>query len=217
MDDSAVDSPHAMRDDDIDDMFSHPSESTSAGESPAERRGRGRLAMVGLLAAGAAVGAIAVTQINHHSSASTTTSSSLPVAGTGQGPGATGQAPGTNDGGQLPGAGPVQGGPGGGGLDAEQRLAGTVTSVGSSSVTVKTSSGTATYRVTSASEIVRNGQAVSLSAIKSGDAVFVHVYPSDSAMVIERLFAGTSATAGKVPVGPPPAGATTQNGQTSTM
>jgi hypothetical protein len=89
-----------------------------------------------------------------------------------------------------------QGGPsGGGGIDGEQRLQGTVTAKTSGSITVKSSSGTATYVVNATTEIVRNGQQATLSAVKVGDPVFVHVYPSSSGqMLVERLFAGTSAT-----------------------
>jgi hypothetical protein len=74
-------------------------------------------------------------------------------------------------------------------------LQGTVTAKTSGSITVKSSSGTATYVVNATTEIVRNGQQATLSAVKVGDPVFVHVYPSSSGqMLVERLFAGTSAT-----------------------
>src|SRR5207244_8323927 len=84
----------------------------------------------------------------------------------------------------------------------EQRIQGTVTAKTAGTVTVKSTSGTATYVVNVTSEIVRNGQRATLAAIKVGDAVFVHVFPSSSGQIlVERLFAGSSATSG--PVGPP--------------
>jgi len=110
----------------------------------------------------------------------------------GQGPG--GQLPnGQGPNGQLPGGPPgFAGGPGFGGRDGEQRVNGTVTAVGSSSVTVKLASGTtATYAVIGSSDIVKNGARVSLSSIKVGDAVFLHVYPLNGRTIVEHLFAGT--------------------------
>ena len=123
----------------------------------------------GLLAAGAVVGGVVVASVHHD--ATTPTS---PTAFQG---------------------GPPNGFAGGGGLDGEQHLSGTLVSVGSSTVIVRTASGTATYLVTSSTQIIRNGQVVSLGALKAGDPVFVHVYPSGSSpqLTVERLFAGTSA------------------------
>ena len=68
----------------------------------------------------------------------------------------------------------------------------------SPTVTVKTSAGTATYLVTSSSEIVRNGQVASLSSLQPGDEVLVHVYPagSGSQLTVERLFATSTASSG---------------------
>jgi hypothetical protein len=85
-------------------------------------------------------------------------------------------------------------GAGGGGIAGEQHIQGTLTAKTSGSITVKSTSGTATYVVNATTEIVRNGQAATLSAVRVGDAVFVHVHPSSSGqMLVERLFAGTSA------------------------
>ncbi len=223
MDSTASDTGQTLvSDDELDDMFSHPQvASGEGGDDPPARPSawRQRWTMLTLVAAGAAVGVVAVTQINHHSSSSTV-ANGLPTAN-GQLPGAQGQGPlgnGQLPGGQAPGGG-SQLGQGPGGLDGERRLSGTVTSVGASTVTITTNSGSATYSVTSASQIIRDGQLVSLRAIKSGDAVFVHVYPSNGAMVIERLFAGTSATQGQLgPAGPPPGQQDQQDqqGQTGT-
>lgn len=111
----------------------------------------------------------------------------------------------------LPSAGAAQQGPRGffgggsqsrGGVSGEQYVQGTITATTASSVTVRSSSGTATYAVTSQSEILRNGQQAALSSVKAGDAVFLHVYPDSSGrMLVERLFAGTSA--GDDGFGPP--------------
>ena len=93
-------------------------------------------------------------------------------------------------------AGPPQGGPALGGLAGEQRLSGTLVSVGTDSVTMRTSRGRATYSVTSATEVVRNGRVADLSALRAGDAVLVHVLPSGtgSGMTVERIFADGNAT-----------------------
>jgi hypothetical protein len=83
----------------------------------------------------------------------------------------------------------------GGGVTGEQHIQGTVTAKTTTSVTVKTASGTTTYPVTSTTQIVRDGQTVTMSAIKVGDAVLLHVLPATAGngKVVERLLAGTSA------------------------
>ncbi len=83
------------------------------------------------------------------------------------------------------------GGPGG--VAGEEHLQGTLTRVGSDSITVRTASGTATYQVDGSTQIVRNGQAATLSALRTGEQVLVHVYPSSSGgrLVVERILAGT--------------------------
>lgn len=85
-------------------------------------------------------------------------------------------------------------GPGRGGLG----LTGTVTAVGSSSVTVKTSTATTTYKVDGNSDIDKNGEA-KLSDLKVGDAVRFNVTGSN---VIDKLHAGDEAL--DRPQGPPP-------------
>ena len=111
-----------------------------------------------------------------------------------------------------------QGGPpGGGGISGEQHVQGTLTARTSGTITVKSTSGTATYVVNATTEIVRNGQSATLSDVKVGDPVFVHVYPSSSGqMLVERLFAGTSASgSGFGPPGmgtPPTSGAAPTTG-----
>lgn len=163
--------------------------------APAPARARkGVLTAVGLVVAGLVAGAVGTFAIGHAREGTTT----LREAGDDQSfiaPGGGGAPQGGVDG---------QGGGPGRGLTGEQRLQGTLTAVGSSSVTVRTSSGTATYAVTSASELVRNGQRVSLSGLKTGEAVLVHVYPLNGKTVVERLFAGALPQGG--PGGLPPGG-----------
>jgi hypothetical protein len=64
-----------------------------------------------------------------------------------------------------------------------------VTAVGSSTVTIKTSTGTTTYQVDSNSDIDKNGEA-QLSSLKAGDAVRFSVKDGN---VIDILHAGDEA------------------------
>jgi hypothetical protein len=140
-----------------------------------------------LVLAGAAVGAVVVTATSNGSS-----TNAAPVANIGPVPG--GPVPGgPAPGGQVPG-GQAPAAPGPGGLDGEQHLTGTLTAVGASTVTVRTSGGTATYAITSTAEIVRDGAVARLSQLRAGDAVFVHVYPAGSGarLTVERLFASST-------------------------
>src|SRR5207244_1949347 len=100
---------------------------------------------------------VAVAALRPHSS----TAASNPAGFTqGQLPG--GQLPNGQLPGQLQGQGGFAGGRGG--VDGEERLSGTVTAVGTSTVTIRTPSGTSKYAVTSHTEIVRNGANAALSA-----------------------------------------------------
>jgi hypothetical protein len=66
-----------------------------------------------------------------------------------------------------------------------------LTAVRTSTITVRSASGTATYHVTGATEILRDGRRVTLGALKVGDRVLVHAYPSSSGiLLVERIFAG---------------------------
>jgi hypothetical protein len=164
--------------------------------SPA-RRSSTVLKGVGIVATGLVAGAIGIATIQ--SSSGTSNAASTTQLG---GPaGAAGQ----------PGQGGFQGGPPGGfggrggGVVGETRLTGTLRAVGTSGITVKAADGTATtVPVNGATEIVRNGTTAGLSALKAGDQVLVHVIPSGSSTVAERVFAGTSATQGPGFGGPPP-------------
>jgi Cu/Ag efflux protein CusF len=69
---------------------------------------------------------------------------------------------------------------------------GTVTAVGAHSVTIKTSTGTKTYAVTSSSDIDKNGEA-ELSDLKVGDRVRFDTEVVGGRTVIDHLHAGDEA------------------------
>jgi hypothetical protein len=169
--------------------------------SPDQSARRRRLGTVaGLVVAGVLAGAVAVTAWESHAS----TSANSPTVGTGSGSLPQGGGIGA-PGGQAGLGGPGgQGGSGGpGGLAGEEHVLGTLTAVGPSTVTVNSSGTTATYTVTANTQIVRNGTETTLSALKAGDQVLVHVYPSGSgsSMLVERIFAGQLPTDGAPPNG----------------
>lgn len=84
-----------------------------------------------------------------------------------------------------------------GGVDGEQHLFGTLSAVSSSSVTVKSRQGTTTtVPVSAGTQVLRDGSAVSLSSLKVGEAVLVHVLPSGSSTVAEKVLVGTVQGAG---------------------
>lgn len=88
---------------------------------------------------------------------------------------------------------------GGGGLAGEQHIQGTLTAKTAGTITVKARTGsTATYAIQATTQIVRNGQASSLSDLQVGDPVLVHVYPSSSGgqMLVEAVIAGTGGSFG---------------------
>ena len=180
--------------------------------SPGRERGgrRAALAAAGLVAAGALVGGVGITALHARTSNDVAaipngfSQGQQPFAGgqgqLGQGQGQLGAPPQGLPGQGFAGPDGDPSGDGGfGGVDGEQRTSGTVTKVGASSVTLRTASGTGTYAVTAQTEIVRNGGAASLSDVRAGDAVFVHLIPgSGSSYVVERLFAqsGSASPAG---------------------
>ena len=71
-------------------------------------------------------------------------------------------------------------------------LSGTVTAVGTSSVTIKTSSGTTTYAVSGSSDIDKNGES-QLSKLVVGDAVTFSTTTSGTTVTIDKLHAGNEA------------------------
>jgi hypothetical protein len=177
------------------------------------------LGLIGLVVAGAVAGALIVNAV---AGGGSDTAAVQPAGLTQDGAGANGAAPGGGGPGGVPGVGQdgaqggVQGGvpgagqgavPGGqglrgrfGGQNGEQRLIGTLTAVSASKITVRSSSGTATYQVVAQTEIVREGAAASAADLKVGDRVLVHVFPaSGSDGVLERVIAVPAARAGAGP------------------
>ena len=152
-----------------------------------------RLMKIGYAGAGLLAGALLATAIGAQAAtpSPTTTSGSTGTTATAD------PHPGDNGADGVPEA-QEQHGPGGhgGGLD----LSGTVTAVGTSSVTIKTSSGTTAYAVTASSDIDKNGEAT-LSQLKAGDAVRFSVTSSTSKQ-IDKLHAGDEAK--DMPQGAPP-------------
>ncbi len=144
----------------------------------------------GLLVVGGIAGAVMVAAL-HHGGGSTPTQTAnvatVPNAGNGTFPGGQGAAPGF---GTLPG-GQGPGGFGGGGLAGEEHVTGTLTNVGAASITVRAAGGTHTYAITANTQIVRNGVSSTLSSLRAGDTVLVHVYPATggSGFAVERVFA----------------------------
>jgi hypothetical protein len=93
-------------------------------------------------------------------------------------------------------------------------LSGTVTAVGSSDVTIKTSTATTTYAVTSSSDIDKNGEA-SLSSLAVGDAVTFSTVTTNGTTAIDRLHAG-NAQLDMPQWGAPPSGSGTPGSSSST-
>lgn len=130
------------------------------------RRRRGMVAAAGLIGAGAVAGAvIGATALSSAATSATSPSSSASSSTS---------SPAENHRGH--------------GLD----LSGTVTAVGSSSVTIKTSSGTTQYAVSSSSDIDKNGEST-LSKLVVGDAVTFSIDTVNSVQTIDKLHAGNEA------------------------
>ena len=157
---------------------------TQALPAPAAALGDGRKNAAGLVA-----GVLGSFALGHHGSGTTT----FQPAGnsTQQLPG----GPGLQDGGTM------NGGPMGGGMSGEQHLQGTLTAVGTSSITVQAGSSTATYSVTSSTQVVRDGRSAKLSDLRKGDVVLVHVITLNGKETVERVIAGTMSQ-GSFPGGP---------------
>ena len=153
---------------------------------------------IALFAGGAVVGALLVSGYAGWRSNSSATALSG-QNGTAQNGSVLPGAPGA-DGQSQPGLGGQDGqGFGGppafGGSAGEQRVYGTVTGVSSSELSVKSSSGTATYTIASDTQIIRDGRLASPSDLRVGDAVLVHVFPAtNSDGVLERIIARSSSS-----------------------
>jgi len=145
----------------------------------------------GLLGIGVAAGGILAFGLNASASPSPGTS----TAQYGYGPAGYGDG--------SPG-GPQCSGPGGHrGPNHGLPLSGTVTAVGSSSVTIKSTTGTSAYAVDASSDIDKNGEA-QLADLKGGDAVRFSVATRNGKQTIDILHAGDEAK--NRPAGPPPNG-----------
>jgi hypothetical protein len=165
----------------------------------------------GLVLAGALVGTVGVSVVQAATRNTAATTTQPPAAAAQGGTGTQAVPPGGGFGGPTGGR---FGGPQGGGVPGEQRITGTIASIGTSSVSVKTTSGTSTYGVDGSTDIRRDGQTIALSSLTAGETVLLHVLPtsSGSAMYAERILAGTSFGRGG---GAPPNG-TAPNGTTTT-
>jgi hypothetical protein len=151
----------------------------------------------GLVVGGLLAGTIGITAVR---AATGGTKTQQPTAAQ-QGRPGQGAVPGTTQGG--PPAGRFGGGPGGA-VAGEQRVFGTVATVFTNAIAVTTSGGKITYVVNGTTDVRRNGQPITLSALHVGENVFLHVYPAGTAYVAERIFAGT--TSFGPGGGPPPNG-----------
>jgi hypothetical protein len=141
------------------------------------KRRRGLIPAAGLLAGGAVAGAVLAGTM---SAGAASSPSPAATSSTTEDP-----HPGDNGADGIPESQEHHGG--GHGLD----LSGTVTavSVSGNTVTIKTASATTTYKVTSSSDIDKNGEA-QLSSLAVGDAVRFSV---DSGTTIDKLHAGDEA------------------------
>ncbi|UQX86615.1 hypothetical protein M6D93_09840 [Jatrophihabitans telluris] len=146
-----------------------PAPSSAYPQTP--RRKRGLIAAAGLVGVGAVAGAIiGATALSNAATPSTSPSSSSSSSSSSGSTSSTSEATEHH----------------GGGLD----LSGTVTAVGSSSVTIKTSTGTVQYAVSSSSDIDKNGES-SLSKLVVGDAVTFSVDTVNNVKTIDKLHSGT--------------------------
>lgn len=149
----------------------------------------------GVVATGLVAGAVGVAALQGHSTVTLTNADNAASAGAGQ---LGAPPPGFANGG-----GPGFGGRGGG-VTGETRVAGTLSAIGASSITVTLADGTTqVVPVSSSTEIVRNGAQATLSQLVKGESVFVHVIPNGTGTVAERIFAGTTGQGGPG-FGPPP-------------
>ena len=145
------------------------------------QRGRPRLSKammsgIALLGVGALAGGIASTAIS--ASAATTTTAATGSSGSGASSSTSSTVPGSGR--QRPAAPPGA---------SSLPLHGTITAVGDSSVSIKTSSGSATYAVTSTSDIEKKDK-TTLSALSVGDTVAFSTVTSDGTTAIDTLVAG---------------------------
>jgi hypothetical protein len=156
-----------------------------------------RLSKISYAAAGLVAGGVLATTLGAQAatvSPSATTSTTTSNTATAD------AHPGDNGADGVPEANEVHGGP--------LSLSGTVTAVSASSVTIKTSTATTVYAVTSASDIDKNGEAT-VSALVVGDKVTFSVN-SANATQIDKLHSGDETK--NRPTGAAPSGASSNAG-----
>lgn len=141
----------------------------------------GRLTKIGLGVAGLVAGVVLAGTMGAQAATSTPTPTAK--SGSSSSSTTTDAHPGDNGADGVPEAQEPHGGRGGA-LD----MSGTVTAVGTGTVTIKTASATTVYTVTSGSDIDKNGEAT-LSALAVGDTVTFDV-DSTHATQIDKLHAG---------------------------
>ncbi|HZU78552.1 MAG TPA: hypothetical protein VE991_01440 [Acidimicrobiales bacterium] len=144
------------------------------------RRGARALAVAGLMGVSAVAGGVASMSM---SAGAATTSTTSPASS-----GSSADTPGM---------------PPPGCAAARLPLSGTVTAVGTSSVTIATSSGTTTYAVDSSSDIDKNGEAT-LSDLTAGDTVRFSTTSVNGTVTIDKLHAGTESLDRPAPGATPP-------------
>jgi hypothetical protein len=177
---------------------------------PMSSRARRIAGGAGLVVGGLLAGTIGITAVQAATGATKTQQPSaaqqaLPQQGQPQQGLTQGAGPGATQGGPPAGG---FGGRRGGAVAGEQRVYGTVASVFTNAVTITTNNGKVTYVVNGTTDVRRNGQPITLSALQVGESVFLHVYPVGTAYVAERIFAGTTSFG---PGGAPAPGSTTRN------
>ena len=78
----------------------------------------------------------------------------------------------------------------GGDMGEGDMISGTLTAIGASTVTVNSSKGTATYRVSEAAEIWRNGVRAKLAQLKVGDPALIQVRTVGNTQLAGGIIAG---------------------------
>ena len=164
------------------------------GQGGRRRLNKALISGLALLGVGAVAGTVAATAVSAGAATTTTTVS----GNTGSGgaststtspsttnPNTTSPSTSTAPGSGTQGSGPPPGAP------TTLPLHGTITAMGTSSVTIKTSSGTTTYPVTSSSDLEKNGSTTTLSGLAVGDDVGFSTVTSDGTTAIDELVAGT--------------------------
>ena len=160
-----------------------------AGPGGRRRLNKAIVSGLALLGVGGVAGGVASMALSSGAATAATTTTAPASSGT-SGSGSTG----SSSNGSSTSVVPPPGGQGAGAPPGRAALPlhGTVTAVGASSVTIKTTSGTETYAVTSSSAIDKNGN-TTLSALAVGDDVAFSTVTTDGTTAIDRLVAGNMA------------------------